>query len=275
MTYDIFKALNQKHRVLGWHYFRQKTFRRKHTDLEDRGYCCALVHLWWLCLSRQEDLFSLLEHPTPTLLDYLTIQQVRSAYVPSLHPFLDRSLSQADKHLLQLKYGTYDITALRDLLTQYQTDSLLDVDIALHYGCEILHKDVWHTYTEDIPHQLGRPYGSEHQLKVLVVRYPSGEGVSSSEKGHRMGLYISQTAPHTFFDPNHGQVLCTSASSFTEWFWDFWEHAPYQTYLDRVSSKRPSLILYHLTPLPNPVERADNQHGRKPVRAIHKEVETP
>lgn len=251
MKYHTFKALNEKHHVLTWRYFRQKAFRRKHQALGDWGYCCALVHLWWLCIRQNADMFAVLSHPTPTLLEYLKVQQVRSAYVPGVDELLQSPLAQADKRLLELKYGTGEVTALRGLLKQHQTEKLLDIDIALHYGCEILHKDLWFAYTDELAQQLCRHYGSADQLKVLIVRYPSGKRGSNSEKGHRMGIFLNQKTPPTFFDPNHGQVICASASAFEEWFQDFWTHTSYQKRLQGEPSAKPCITLYHLTPSSN------------------------
>jgi Yersinia/Haemophilus virulence surface antigen len=207
-----FDELNRRHLVESARYFHQRSLRRACPLPPRFGLCAALVELWW----KDRDALDRLCRPTAEMVRDLVLRQTRHAYLTAL-PAAASIVSDADRALLEVKYGTRELPA-----------NPLDADVAALHGAPVAESHTWTNCAAAPPVDRSGETG----LRLLLLRYREG--------GHRMAFEVESGGRCRFFDPNAGEAAFSDGAHFARWFADFWQAAGY----DRRAA---TATLYRLT----------------------------
>jgi len=209
MNRQAFNELNGRHCVAAARYFHQRSLRRVCPLPPRFGLCAALVELWW----EGGDVLGRLRLPNREMVRDLVVRQSRHAYLTEVPA--DASLAgEADRALLELKYGTRELRA-----------HPLEADLAKLHGAAVAETCRWTNCTQ----APSVDSSEEPGLRLILLRY--------RDRGHRIAFVAEADGRRRFFDPNAGEVAFVAAADFARWFEDFWQTAGY-------GRRAPSIALY-------------------------------
>jgi hypothetical protein len=236
-------------KCLVFHPYGEEEFR-KHSRTEGLGIglCAGLVRFWASERRHGRDPIEQLRRPNLSLIRSVIIFQLQSVYF-KMPPVDLRSLTQSKTALITFKYGS--VSAFEDLLMQRNTQSMLELDLALHHDMSIIQQ--WHL-TGTISGIVAAFGESPHSgLYLFLIRYWVAKKRISGEEGHRTALIIEEDGVCRFYDSRRGEVTFGSFRGFLLWFMDYWNAEQWEYFLRRGHPPDPPLRIVHLAaPRPDP-----------------------
>jgi hypothetical protein len=236
-----FEELNRRHGVRRSFLFSQGDFRRHfHVDVRV-GLCAGLIKGWWSELCEGRDAIKSIAVATPSLVRTILLAQALSFHIRKL-PDDEQCLSDAEAALLNFKYGDGGVAKVRALQEALSVDTLLELDLVLHYQMPIMQQWQLSHSSADVVSALtdGRP-----GMYIFVLRFWDSKR-PAHERGHRTALVIETEGSCRFYDPRHGELQFSNVEYFTSWFADYWATERWDYLLRRGSPPAPPLRLFCL-----------------------------
>ena len=224
-----FEAINSRHRVRRAFFCNEESFRKQFDVDVPIGLCAGLVQVWWSEISNGNDGIKCIHEASPSLVRRVVLSQLMSVYLREL-PHDDSHLQVSEAAQLRFKYGDYRIAGIKDLQKTFDVESLLELDLILHYGLPIRRK--WqcsHSIVEIVTDL--REY-AQPGLYLLLIRFWDSKRVNG-EKGHRTALVIEEGGICRFYDSRWGEISFVHVDDFADWFIDYWQTQRWDFFLQR------------------------------------------
>ena len=202
------------------------------------GLCAVLVRLWWRAQRRGGDLLDDIAAFGSGLeeeLGRLVLEALAPAHLPP-----DGECGEADRRLLELKYGTCDVGLLGDRLRERGCTDLRELDLTLHLGARLVGRRravTWSGVADGLLAPQAAPL-------LTVVGVASASTSSPLSSGHRFALAWTGGA-WSFFDPNFGEAVFPAGPQIRSWMDGLGRVSGYAS---RVAATGGGARLWHLVP---------------------------